>query len=233
MAPFVHAPLSGPGSPFFAVRQAGRAVRSPLAALAADDVRARPLPAANARALQALSEAACSAGAGATRKREALAGGAEGISTLHALWQLASGRPLRGQLEALTSKQEEHKAKAAARAGAPRKELKKRISRGPNASVAPGGQGFKCHATPTAAPSSTRQRRQPTTPRSTAALPAMGQRTESSTTRATRAACGKAAASHSRPPRWRATARARSATTARGVAACGGCGAARKYRKAA
>ena len=69
MAPFVHAPLSGPGSPFFAVRQAGGAVHSPVAALAADDVRARPSPAANARALQALSEAAGSAAAGATRKR--------------------------------------------------------------------------------------------------------------------------------------------------------------------
>jgi hypothetical protein len=69
MAPLVHAPLSGPGSPFFAVRQGGGAVRSPLAALAAEDVRARPSPAANARALQAQSEADCSAGAGATRKR--------------------------------------------------------------------------------------------------------------------------------------------------------------------
>ena len=69
MAPFVHAPLPGPGSPFLAVRQAGGAVRSPLAALAADDVRARPSPSANTRALQALSEAAGSAAAGATRKR--------------------------------------------------------------------------------------------------------------------------------------------------------------------
>ena len=55
MAPFVHAPLSGPRSPFLAVRQAGGAARSPLAALAADDFRARPSPSANARALQALS----------------------------------------------------------------------------------------------------------------------------------------------------------------------------------
>jgi hypothetical protein len=46
MAPFVRAPLSGPSSPFFAVRQAGSAVRSPLAALAEDDVRARPSPSA-------------------------------------------------------------------------------------------------------------------------------------------------------------------------------------------
>ena len=69
MTPFVHAPLSGPRSPFLAVRQAGGAARSPLAALAADDVRARPSPSANTCALQALSVAAGSSAAGATRKR--------------------------------------------------------------------------------------------------------------------------------------------------------------------
>jgi len=66
MAPFVHAPLSGPRSPPFAVRRAGGAARSPLAALAADDVRAWPSPSPNTHVLQAPSEAACSAAAGAT-----------------------------------------------------------------------------------------------------------------------------------------------------------------------
>jgi hypothetical protein len=91
MTPFVHAPLSGPRSPFFAVRQAGGAARSPLAALAADDVRARPSPSANTRALQAPSEAAGSAAAGATRKRARASASAPGTRVSLPRTQKAAG----------------------------------------------------------------------------------------------------------------------------------------------
>jgi hypothetical protein len=92
MAPFVHAPLSGPRSPApFAVRRAGGAARSPLAALAADDVRARPSPAANGCALQAQSETAGSAAPGATRKRARASASGSGTRVSKPRAQKAAG----------------------------------------------------------------------------------------------------------------------------------------------
>jgi hypothetical protein len=91
MAPFVHAPLSGPRSPPFAVRRAGGAARSPLAALAADDVRAWPSPSPNTHVLQAPSEAACSAAAGATRKRARASASGSGTRVSKPWAQKAAG----------------------------------------------------------------------------------------------------------------------------------------------
>jgi hypothetical protein len=91
MAPFVHAPLSGPRSPPFAVRRAGGAARSPLAALAADDVRAWPSPSPNTHVLQAPSEAACSAAAGATRKRARASASGSGTRVSKPRAQKAAG----------------------------------------------------------------------------------------------------------------------------------------------
>ena len=82
MAFFVHAPLSFM-PPF--------AVFSPLAALAADDVRTRPSPSPNTHALQAPSEAACSAAAGATRKRARASASGSGTRVSKPRAQKAAG----------------------------------------------------------------------------------------------------------------------------------------------
>ena len=87
---------------------------------------------------------------GETGDGEAAGGGSSSgahgdAAEINASWR----SKVREQLEAHNSRKEESKAKAAARAGAPRKELKypKRkqlVSRGAKKSVLPGGRGFEC-----------------------------------------------------------------------------------------
>ena len=133
MAPFVHAPLPSPWSPFLAVRKAGGAVRSPLAALAADDVRARPSPSANARALQAQSEAAGSAAAGATRKRARTSASGPGTRVSKPRAHKASG--LAAALQKAQAKAQAKAAAAAATDSAARERLVAKLVKGAVAAV--------------------------------------------------------------------------------------------------